>query len=259
VKAFLFAMLVTAAATATSGAAELKLDIHDGKVTLDARDVTVRQILTEWARVGQTRILNLERAGSGPVTLQLAAVPERQALDIILRSLSGYLAAPRAAGSAGASTYDRILILASTSVVSAPRSQVPATPGRTPPGGAQPRAVMPGPGTPDLMLPEPDDQGADTDMGDGPAGQVAPGRGGGPFGVPPGGAAVQPGMMPQPMGMSEPLSLPAYQVPATMTSPATPSSTPAGAVTPGVVIAAPQPAGTQPVPSGVRPPRPYRP
>ena len=257
-KAFLFAILVTVAVAATSGAAVLKLDIHDGKVTLDARDVTVRQILTEWARVGQTRILNIERVGSGPVTLQLAAVPERQALDIILRSLSGYLAAPRAAGSAGASTYDRILILATSSVAPAPRSQGPAAPGRAPVGGPQPRAVMPGPGSPELMLPEPDDQGSDTDIGDAPAGQVAPGRGGGPFGVPPGGTAAQPGMMPQPPGAPEPLTLPAFQAPATTTSPATSWSTPAGTATPGVVTATPQPQGTQPAPTGARPPRPDR-
>ena len=80
-------------------AAGLKLTIRDGRVSLDAQDVTIRQILTEWARVGKTRIVNLERVTSAPVTLKFDGLPEDQALDIILRTLPGYLGrAPRRAG-----------------------------------------------------------------------------------------------------------------------------------------------------------------
>ena len=56
----------------------------------------MRQILTEWARVGQTRIVNVERIPGGPVTLQLTDVPESEALDLLLRSVTGYMAAQRA-------------------------------------------------------------------------------------------------------------------------------------------------------------------
>ena len=77
-------LLLTCSAT-PSWAAALTLSVRDGLVSLDAQDVTVRQILTEWARVGKTRIVNVERITGGPITLKLDAVPEKQALDIILR------------------------------------------------------------------------------------------------------------------------------------------------------------------------------
>jgi len=101
-------------------AAGLQLTIHNGRVSLAAQDVTLRQILTEWARVGNTRIVNLERVTSGPMTLKFDDLPESQALDIILRSVPGYMAAPRATRAADASIYDRILIMATTTAV-APR------------------------------------------------------------------------------------------------------------------------------------------
>ena len=156
-KTVLFVLLVAAAA-APLNAGDLKLEIRDGRVTLEAKDVTVPQILAEWARVGQTRIINMERAGSAAVTIQLTAVPERQALDIILRAMSGYLAAPRPEGAVGASAYDRILILP-TSVAPPARSQAAPI---AAPGAAgvpfPPRVGQPIPGTPALVLPEPDEE-----------------------------------------------------------------------------------------------------
>ena len=83
-------------AAARPPSADVQLTIQDGRVSLVAKDATVRQILAEWARVGQTKIVNVERIPGGPVTLQLTDVPEQQALDMLLRSVSGYLAAPRA-------------------------------------------------------------------------------------------------------------------------------------------------------------------
>jgi hypothetical protein len=91
--------------------AELKVSMHDGRVSVTASDVTVRQILAEWARVGQTKIVNGESVPGGPVTLQLTDIPEEQALDILLRSASGYLAAPRANASVDNSRFDRIIVM----------------------------------------------------------------------------------------------------------------------------------------------------
>ena len=48
--------------------ADVRISIRDGRVTLAAKDATVRQILTEWARVGRTQIVNVERISGGPVT-----------------------------------------------------------------------------------------------------------------------------------------------------------------------------------------------
>jgi hypothetical protein len=76
-----------------------------------AKDATVRQILTEWARVGQTKIVNVERIPGGPITLELSNVPESQALDVLLRALSGYITAMRPVETANLSQFDRIIIM----------------------------------------------------------------------------------------------------------------------------------------------------
>lgn len=109
--ALLFAVVSTAQAQP-----QLKLQIADGRVTLEATSVPVRQILAEWARVGGTRVVGADRIPGGPVTLKFVNMPEAQALDILLRGAAGFMAAPRAAHAApGASTFDRILVLATTS------------------------------------------------------------------------------------------------------------------------------------------------
>ena len=93
---------------ATGG--ELKLTITNGLVTLSAQDVPLSMIMAEWARIGQTRVVNGEKILT-PVSLQLIDVPERKALDILLRSASGYMLAERPTALANASVFDRILIL----------------------------------------------------------------------------------------------------------------------------------------------------
>jgi hypothetical protein len=105
---------------ASPAAADVQLTIQNGHVSLVAKDATVRQILTEWARVGHTKIVNVERIPGGLVSLELRNVPEAQALDILLRSVSGYLAAPRAIEVAELSRFDRIVVM--------PTSAAPRTP-----------------------------------------------------------------------------------------------------------------------------------
>jgi hypothetical protein len=115
-KFFVYASLaVLFAASATPAAAgEVRLSIANGRVTLFARDATVREILAEWARVGQTRIVNAEKIVGAPVSMELSDVPEAQALDAVLRPVAGYIMAPRAAGTPGPSVYDRVMILATS-------------------------------------------------------------------------------------------------------------------------------------------------
>jgi len=108
---------------ASPAAADVQLTMRNGHVSLVAKDVTVRQILTEWARVGQTKIVNVERIPGGLVSLELRDVPEAQALDILLRSVSGYLAAPRATEVAELSRFDRIVVMPTSA---APRAPVAA-------------------------------------------------------------------------------------------------------------------------------------
>jgi hypothetical protein len=108
----LAALAVGFATSASAG--ELKLTMQDGRVTLIADNVPLRQILQEWARIGQTTILNGDKLTGPAMTLQLIDTPEREALDILLRSAAGYIAAPRAVMVANAATYDRITILATS-------------------------------------------------------------------------------------------------------------------------------------------------
>ena len=110
--AFAFAV---ALASLPASADQLSLSMQNGRVTLIAENVTVRQILAEWARVGQTRIVNGERVPGAPITLRLENVPEASALQTLLRNVSGYLAAPRPGNVASASVFDRIMILPTSS------------------------------------------------------------------------------------------------------------------------------------------------
>jgi hypothetical protein len=125
--------------------AEVRVTIANGLVSISAQDATVRQILTEWARVGQTRIVNVERLGGAPMSIELTDVPEGQALDTLLRSYAGYLAAPRAVDLPNASHFDRVVVLAtaSTPVSSAPARPVAPAPAPQPPVFQPPQFIPP--------------------------------------------------------------------------------------------------------------------
>jgi hypothetical protein len=111
----LFRCLITAALVVASAsvafAGELTLTLANGRATLIARDVSLRQVLDEWARVGKTTIVNGDKLAGPSITLQLVDRPEREVLDLLLRSASGYIAAPRAGNLSAASQFDRVMIL----------------------------------------------------------------------------------------------------------------------------------------------------
>jgi hypothetical protein len=120
----------------------------------------VRQILAEWSRIGQTKIVNAERIPGGPITIQLTNVSEEQALDVLLRSVSGYVAAPRSGNAANLSQFDRIIVMPTST---APKSPAVVT--------TQPATVAQSPfGAPGV--PPPSANSDDED--DRPAGQPRP-------------------------------------------------------------------------------------
>jgi len=133
----LVALLVLTASTAF---ADVTVTMQDGRVTIVAKDATVRQILTEWARVGQTKIVNVERIPGGPMTLELTNVPEGQALDLLLRSVSGYMTAPRPVAAANLSQFDRVVVMPTSA---APRPAMAAQPPASGPTFAQPQYTPP--------------------------------------------------------------------------------------------------------------------
>lgn len=233
---FSAATVILVACLAAPGHAQqpVRLEIRNGRVNLKAENAAVRQILAEWARIGGTRIVNGERVTGAPVTLELTNVPERQALDIVLRNVAGYMLAARQSGSGGASEFDRILILPTST---APRNPVPAAaagpPGRPVPPSGVPPDDDPAEGQPEEVAEDP------TVAVDGRPRPLPPrvvGR------VPPG---PLPGV-PQPL-VQQPPTEPAVDEPTTQTTPipGNPFGMPPGSsARPGMV--APVPAPRQP-------------
>ena len=217
---------LVAAAPSVVSAGDLKLSLTNGRVTIIADDVPVRQILAEWARVGRTTVVNAEKLAGPSVTLQLIDVPEAQALETLLRSASGYVVAQRAAFVPGASAYDRILIL--------PTSRAPATSANpAPPAFNQPARPMPQP------MPD-DDDPADAPVVMPPGMAPQPG---------PANVSPNPGFQPnQPAGMpnNQPMTSPRPGI-----LPANPGG-PGGPGGPPNPYGVAQPGATQPV--IIRPP-----
>jgi len=204
-----------------SRASELSLEFHDGRVTLIARDVSLRQILDEWARVGQAQIVNADRVSATPLTLELDGLPEGRALEILLRSAAGYMAAPRGESNPGPSLYDRILVLAVSSPPAASRRA--DTPARfaTPRRGRLPNVQAP---PAPLLLPDEDSEPIEDELDEEPVPQTQPGR-----------PVFGPGA---PMTPSTPAApAPFYRSPGTPPASTTPGST----SVPGIVAPPPEP------------------
>ena len=218
------AVVALLAAGVTSAAAQgVTLEFQGGKVRLLAQNVSVSQILAEWSRSGRTTIVNGERVPGPPVTLELQNVSEQEALDIVLRNVSGYLVAARETAINGASAFDRIYILPTSSRPStaaatsaslpqavqvqddvdddAPPPNGPRGP-NTPPGARLPRDVNQPTSTVRPAVTVDDDRNE-------PDNRPAPSPNN-PFGVAPG--TARPGVV----------------------TPGTPSPTPPGAITPAI-------------------------
>ena len=224
------------AAAAPAAAQSVTLEFKDeGRVSLTTQNAPVSAILAEWARRGKATIVNGTQVPGPPVTLELVDVYEQQALDIILRSASGYLMAARETPTPGAARFDRIYIV--------PTSRV--TTGAT---------VLPPPPPSVAAVPIIDDDD-DNAPAPAPGQRVAP-----PQNLPPG---VVPPQLPQnlPPGVRVPLQQQQQQdvnrVPPQSEEPPRPVPTPTnpfgvapGSSTPGVITPAP---GTS-VPGSITPP-----
>jgi hypothetical protein len=108
----------------------VKLEFHDGLVTVTAQNAPLRTILTEWSRLGGTQVINADRLSGAPVTLQLTNVPETQALDVVLRGVAGYIAGQRPASpsTASRSSLDRIMIVPTAGTATVAGARPIATP-----------------------------------------------------------------------------------------------------------------------------------
>lgn len=265
----ILALTVVLALASSASAQQLSLTFNNGLVSLQASNVPVRTILAEWSRLGGTKVLNAEKVAGAPLTLQLVDVPEKQALEIILRNVAGYMAAPRQAANTGASQYDRILVMPTSS---APKpTSASAGPNNRPGMQGTQRIVPPRP-DPDMMqaeqeadavnepafsFPEPGQQNIFQPVGQPtPFGTpIAPGAGQNPFvafGNPDQQQQAEPAVTINPTGQTPALQFPGQFPGQFPPQQAAPQTTPFGIVgspTPGVVAQPVQPG--QPVP---RPP-----
>jgi hypothetical protein len=125
--------------------ADIQFSIHDGRVVLIANNATIADIMAEWAKVGRIKIVNADKLPRDVVTLELRDVNERQALDILLRTTSGFIAALRELDDPTASRFDRIVVMP-PSVAPPPPVQASAPPQNP----RIPAAAMP------MPMPEPE-------------------------------------------------------------------------------------------------------
>ena len=214
------ALFVLLCGAGSAWAQALSMEFNDGRVRLKADNVPVSRILSEWTRIGGTRIVHGERVPGAPLTLEIVDLPERQALEIVLRGAAGYMVLAREATPAGASMFDKVLVLPTT-------SRAPAAPA---PQSAPPAPPTPFPG--------------DNDLDDDDANQA-------PFVPPPPGAFPR-GRVPnvnRPVTPTQqPSQPPQQQPPATQDDDEDPAERPEPAAPPPG-----NPFGVVPVPGGARP------
>ncbi len=131
---------------------DLRLQFHGGLVDLSAHAVTVAEILNRWSQMGGTTVVNGDQIQSGPMSLDLVDVPEREALSVILRGVPGYLLAEGADPNPARSVIGRIVVLPTRTT---PVTATAVVPSSAPAVAVSPSRVMPS------MLPEPDEPNRD--------------------------------------------------------------------------------------------------
>lgn len=146
------ALLIAAGPVGAQGVRKLDVSFNDGRVTIVAENVTLREILAEWARKGGSRILNAERLPGTPVMLtEFKDQPEADVLRTLLREAPGYGAAMRTDVPAGGSAVQTVYILAVRMTAPTTSSAPPVNqPQIQAPPQAAPRMIQ---GTPDDEIP----------------------------------------------------------------------------------------------------------
>ena len=242
----LFTVALTCVLAASASAQNITMTFHDGLVSIEATSVPARVILTEWANKGGTKVVGIDRLTGAPLTVKMMNVTEAKALETILRSAAGYMAAPRASVAIGSSMYDRILVMATSSAPATAVVTRPTTPPSTAFNGTQrfvpPRQQQQQADEQDDPDPNPPNPPVFTFPQPGQNGAAQPGaftNGAAPFNGQPYTITVNPQTgQPQTITITPPQAQPMPTMPA-------------GAATPGVIIAPPaQPPGTTTRPPG---------
>ncbi|MEQ1729871.1 MAG: hypothetical protein ABL982_16000 [Vicinamibacterales bacterium] len=234
-------LTVVAIAPAQLRADTVQLSLRDGRLSLVAVNHTAAQIFEAWSRIGGVRVVNAERMPTTPLTLTLEDIPEEQALDTVLRGVSGYMARRRPSPAPGTSVFDCIIIVPALAGARPPTAPAPvpaAAPGRAAPA-APPTTFPQGPGVGRLI--GPDGQPMEDDQADAPASPFNGGDAPVPDGRPPAGQPRVVPSSPQPAQQATPA--PGTSQPGVSSGRGVPpsgaTSAPAGVSRPGMPVPAP--------------------
>ena len=103
---------VFCAAFAPPVSADVRVSFANGRVTVIAENATVREILQEWARVGGSTFVDADKIPAlERLTIRLENQTELDAIDVLLRSVAGYMVTPADADSTVVSSVARVFIL----------------------------------------------------------------------------------------------------------------------------------------------------
>ncbi|MBA3949615.1 MAG: hypothetical protein H0X44_06670 [Acidobacteria bacterium] len=120
----------------------------NGRVTVIASDATVREILAEWSRVGGSTFVDADKIPSNErLTIRLEDQSELDAIDVLLRSVAGYMVAPVAGPASSASAVSRVFILPTSTP--APYVAAPPAPEMASPDEGAPARLTSAPVQPD--------------------------------------------------------------------------------------------------------------
>jgi hypothetical protein len=111
---------------------KLDLTFSNGRVSLTADNVSVGEILAEWARKGGTVMDNADKLNAGMVSFVFENEPELKVLQALLRPYPGMIVIPRspAAGpvAPSMSSFSRVNVVARSTASAAPFVGAPTTP-----------------------------------------------------------------------------------------------------------------------------------
>ena len=95
---------------------KLEISFQGSNVTLVAANVSLPDILAEWARLSGCVMVNAERLSRVPIVapIQFENQPQQRVLESLLRPAAGFILAPRKANRPGATDFEMVYILATS-------------------------------------------------------------------------------------------------------------------------------------------------
>lgn len=96
---------------------KIEIKFEGSSVSLFAANVSLPEILAEWARLSGCVMVNAEQLSRVPIVapIRFESQPQQRVLESLLRPAAGFILAPRKANRAGATDFEAVYILARSS------------------------------------------------------------------------------------------------------------------------------------------------